>query len=51
MKLKYPTKFVGITQDYKATHQAIDLCLFTTMGAGGIADLIKLAKKTGEGEE
>ena len=25
MKLKYPTKFVGITQDYKATHQAIDL--------------------------
>lgn len=25
MKLKYPTKFVGITQDYKVAHQAIDL--------------------------
>lgn len=31
--------------------QALVLCLISTMGAGGVADLIKLAKKTDEGEE
>lgn len=31
--------------------QAFVLCLFATMGAGGVADLVKLTKKTDEGEE
>ena len=31
--------------------QALCLCLMATMTAGGVADLVKLAKKTDEGEE
>ena len=32
VKLKYPTKFVGITQGYKTTHLAVDLAWNSSYG-------------------